>query len=102
MGDLTVSNWSNSGGMTVAFNDVVLLKDFLSPENIPSLTDTNAVLSKLNTFHWKRKNYCTSINVLAMALYRLFAADHGKNERKKKKIHRVKGNHIHIFDSNRC
>jgi squalene monooxygenase len=64
--------------MTVAFKDVVLLKDFLAPENIPSLTDTDAVLSKLSIFHWKRKNYCTSINVLAMALYRLFAANNGK------------------------
>ncbi|CAO3616543.1 unnamed protein product [Mucor hiemalis] len=64
------------GGMTVAFNDVVLLRDFLSKENITSFADTDIILQQLNTFHWKRKNYCTAINVLAMALYRLFAANH--------------------------
>ncbi|KAG1053255.1 hypothetical protein G6F43_004650 [Rhizopus delemar] len=63
------------GGMTVAFNDVVLLKELLSPENIPSFTDTNLILEQMSTFHWKRKKYCTAINVLAMALYRIFAAD---------------------------
>ncbi|KAL7315953.1 Squalene epoxidase [Mucor circinelloides] len=63
------------GGMTVAFNDVVLLKDYLSHENVPSFADSEVILQKLNEFHWKRKNYCTAINVLAMALYRLFAAD---------------------------
>ncbi|GAA5804048.1 squalene epoxidase-domain-containing protein [Helicostylum pulchrum] len=64
------------GGMTVAFNDVVLLREFLSPENVPYLTDYEAIAQQMNSFHWKRKNYCTAINVLAMALYRLFAANH--------------------------
>ncbi|ORY99952.1 squalene epoxidase-domain-containing protein [Syncephalastrum racemosum] len=63
------------GGMTVALSDVVLLQELLSPENIPSFTETDIILQQLNVFHWKRKNYCTAINVLAMALYRLFAAD---------------------------
>lgn len=79
--------------MTVAFNDVVLLRDLLSPENISSFTNTDEMLSQLSIFHWKRKNYCTSINVLAMALYRLFAANHGKNRvpihKEKKKKNRV-------------
>lgn len=66
------------GGMTVAFNDVVLLRDLLSKEIVPSFTDTNTITKQLKTFHWKRKNYCTAINVLAMALYRLFAANDGK------------------------
>ncbi|KAG1237840.1 hypothetical protein G6F68_018790 [Rhizopus microsporus] len=61
--------------MTVAFNDVVLLKELLSPENIPSFAETNLILEQMSTFHWKRKKYCTAINVLAMALYRIFAAD---------------------------
>ncbi|CAO3599362.1 unnamed protein product [Absidia cylindrospora] len=63
------------GGMTVALNDVVLLQDLLSPDNIPSLTDTQLVIDQMHLFHWKRKKFCTTINVLAMALYRLFAAD---------------------------
>lgn len=66
------------GGMTVAFNDVVLLKELLSPENIPSFTDASLILEQMSTFHWKRKKYCTAINVLAMALYRIFAADNSK------------------------
>ncbi|KAI9007009.1 squalene epoxidase-domain-containing protein [Phycomyces nitens] len=66
------------GGMTVALNDVVLLSDLLSTENVPSFTDIELVMNNLSSFHWKRKSYCTAINVLAMALYRLFAA--GENE----------------------
>lgn len=66
------------GGMTVALNDVVLLREFLSPENVSSFTDYEIIQNQMKSFHWKRKNYCTAINVLAMALYRLFAANHGK------------------------
>ena len=61
--------------MTVALNDVVLLKDYLSPESIPSFTETDIVVQQMDAFHWARKRYCTAINVLAMALYRLFAAE---------------------------
>lgn len=67
--------------MTVALNDVVLLKELLSPENIPSFTETDLILQQMNSFHWKRKKYCTAINVLAMALYRLFAAEDGNVHR---------------------
>ncbi|KNG46218.1 squalene monooxygenase [Stemphylium lycopersici] len=63
------------GGMTVAFNDVLLLSSLLSPSNIPTLEDTTAVLAALSTFHWQRKNGSSVINILAMALYSLFAAD---------------------------
>lgn len=63
------------GGMTVAFNDVVLLSDLLSPEKIPDLTDTKAVQQAMRTFHWRRKNLTSVINILAQALYSLFAAD---------------------------
>ncbi|KAI9471973.1 MAG: squalene epoxidase-domain-containing protein [Benjaminiella poitrasii] len=63
------------GGMTVAFNDVVLLRQLLSKELVPSFTETEMVCHQMKTFHWKRKSYCTAINVLAMALYRLFAAN---------------------------
>ncbi|KAF4625851.1 hypothetical protein G7Y89_g12313 [Cudoniella acicularis] len=63
------------GGMTVAFNDVVLLAELLSPERIPSLADTNKVQAAMKQFHWKRKNLSSIINILAMALYSLFAAD---------------------------
>ena len=63
------------GGMTVAFNDVVLLSDLLSPERIPSLSDTTAVQKAMKQFHWKRKGLSSIINILAQALYSLFAAN---------------------------
>ncbi|CZR63901.1 related to squalene monooxygenase [Phialocephala subalpina] len=63
------------GGMTVAFNDVVLLADLLAPEKVPDLGDTKAVRNAMKEFHWKRKGLSSIINILAMALYSLFAAD---------------------------
>ncbi|KAH6671878.1 squalene epoxidase-domain-containing protein [Halenospora varia] len=63
------------GGMTVAFNDVVLLAELLSPERIPSLADTDKIQAAMKEFHWKRKNLSSIINILAMALYSLFAAN---------------------------
>ncbi|KAH0192976.1 squalene epoxidase, partial [Aureobasidium melanogenum] len=63
------------GGMTVAFNDALLLSRLLSPEQVPRLEDTKAVLAQLDVFHWKRKNLTSVINILAQALYSLFAAN---------------------------
>lgn len=63
------------GGMTVAFNDVVFIRDFLSPENVPDLANTKKVLQQLSAFHWQRKKASSVINILAQALYSLFAAD---------------------------
>ena len=63
------------GGMTVAFNDVVMLRDLLSPETVPDLGDTIAVKKQMRRFHWRRKNLTSVINILAQALYILFAAD---------------------------
>lgn len=63
------------GGMTVALNDVVFIRDLLSPENAPSLADTNRVLKQLSVFHWQRKKASSVINILAQALYSLFAAN---------------------------
>ncbi|KAK5174778.1 Squalene epoxidase [Saxophila tyrrhenica] len=63
------------GGMTVAFNDVVLLSDLLSPEKVPMLDNTKLVLKQMRTFHWRRKGLTSVINILAQALYSLFAAE---------------------------
>lgn len=63
------------GGMTVAFNDVVLLRELLAPERIPSLSDADEVARAMRTFHWRRKQAASVINILAQALYSLFAAD---------------------------
>lgn len=62
------------GGMTVAFNDVVLLRDLLSPETVPDFGNTKLVLEQMERFHWQRKNLTSVINILAQALYSLFAA----------------------------
>lgn len=63
------------GGMTVALNDVVTLTGLLAPEKVPSLGDVPAVQGAMDAFHWRRKRYTSIINVLAQALYSLFAAD---------------------------
>lgn len=60
------------GGMTVAFNDAVLLASLLEP--VPSLADRPAVKTAMASFHSQRRSLSSIINVLAMALYRLFAA----------------------------
>ena len=64
------------GGMTVAFNDVVLLKELLHPEVVPDMGNTAIVLKQMERFHWQRKGLTSVINILAQALYSLFAA-HG-------------------------
>jgi squalene monooxygenase len=63
------------GGMTVALNDVLLLKTLLSPALVPDLSDSKLVLRQFRSFHWRRKNLTAVINILAQALYSLFAAD---------------------------
>lgn len=62
------------GGMTVALNDVVLAAELLAPERVPSLADYTAVRTAMRDFCWRRKRLTSIINVLAMALYSLFAA----------------------------
>ena len=63
------------GGMTVAFNDVVLLSELLKPELVPDLGNTKVVLEQMERFHWRRKGLTSVINILAQALYSLFAAN---------------------------
>jgi squalene monooxygenase len=60
------------GGMTVALADVVLIRDLLAP--IENLGDTSEVLRQMDIFYWERKHLTSIINVLAIALYALFAA----------------------------
>jgi squalene monooxygenase len=62
-------------GMTVALKDAVLLAELLSPKHIPSLTDTDAVLKALRSFHWRRKAHSATLNILAHALYLLFVSE---------------------------
>ncbi|KAB5572033.1 squalene epoxidase-domain-containing protein [Coniochaeta sp. 2T2.1] len=62
------------GGMTVAFNDVLLLAELIAPEKVPDLADSERVAEAMKAFHWRRKAWTSIINVLAQALYSLFAA----------------------------
>lgn len=63
------------GGMTVAFNDAVLLSDLLQPDRVPDLGDARAVQRAMDTLYARRKNLTGIVNVLAQALYSLFAAN---------------------------
>lgn len=62
-------------GMTIGLKDAALLAELLAPTSVPSLRDSELVLKRLRTFHWRRKRYAASLNILAHALYRLFLAD---------------------------
>ena len=76
MGDaMNMRHPLTGGGMTVAFNDTVLLSSLLHPQIIPHLDDFPKILRQLSKFHWQRKNLTAVINVLAQALYSLFAAN---------------------------
>ena len=61
------------GGMTVAFNDVVILTDLL--QNVPSFDDWAFVSQILHSWHWSRKPLGSTINILSIALYDLFGAE---------------------------
>ncbi|KAL4616987.1 squalene monooxygenase [Arapaima gigas] len=61
------------GGMSVVLNDVKIWRELL--RNIPDLYDEDAMKQAKKTFHWERKSsHSFVVNVLAQALYELFAA----------------------------
>ncbi|XP_074510712.1 squalene monooxygenase [Sebastes fasciatus] len=61
------------GGMSVALNDVRIWRSLL--KNIPDLYDDGVMLQAKKKFHWERKSsHSFVVNVLAQALYELFAA----------------------------
>lgn len=65
------------GGMSVAFNDCIILKDVLI--SIPDLRNYQAVVDALRVFRIRRNSsHSFVVNILAQALYELFAADSGK------------------------
>ncbi|XP_076440860.1 squalene monooxygenase-like [Babylonia areolata] len=62
------------GGMSVALNDVAIWRELLRP--IADLRHYEEVLGALRVFHLRRKNnHSFVVNVLAQALYELFAAN---------------------------
>jgi squalene monooxygenase len=77
--------------MTVALKDVVLLTQVLKPflqapstsleDSCPSsaashtmTVDWDELREALREWHWSRKTFATSINILSVALYDLFGA----------------------------
>ncbi|NXB26818.1 ERG1 monooxygenase, partial [Rhagologus leucostigma] len=61
------------GGMSVILNDVKIWRSLL--QNIPDLYEDSDVLKAKRTFYWSRKkSHSFVVNVLAQALYELFAA----------------------------
>jgi squalene monooxygenase len=63
--------------MTVALNDVVMLRDLLGGLPEGGLRDWENVRAVLAKWHWKRKPLASTINILSVALYDLFGADGG-------------------------
>lgn len=61
------------GGMTVAFNDVVILSKLLL--QIKDFSDWDAMSHALHQWHWSRKSLSSTVNILSVALYDLFGAD---------------------------
>lgn len=61
------------GGMTVALNDVVMVRDMIS--EVHDLSDWREVRDVLHRWHWARKPLASTINILSVALYDLFEAD---------------------------
>ncbi|KAJ8291065.1 hypothetical protein GJAV_G00020980 [Gymnothorax javanicus] len=78
------------GGMSVVLNDVRIWRGLL--KNIPDLYDDMAMLQAKKRFHWERKSsHSFVVNVLAQALYELFAAtDDSLHELRKACFHYFK------------
>uniref|UniRef100_A0A0E0NS09 Squalene monooxygenase n=1 Tax=Oryza rufipogon TaxID=4529 RepID=A0A0E0NS09_ORYRU len=68
------------GGMTVAFSDIVVLRNLLKP--LGNLHDAPSLCKYLESFYTLRKPVASTINTLAGALYKVFCAstDQAKNE----------------------
>ena len=60
------------GGMTVALNDVVVLRDLLG--SVDDLKDWKQIQKALHRWHWDRKTLVSIVNILSVALHALFAA----------------------------
>ena len=74
------------GGMTVAFNDAVILTRMLKPGGDMGLApgregmeDWDRIAEGLRGWFWERKNLSGVVNVLSMALYDLFGGSDGES-----------------------
>ncbi|KAK6945905.1 Squalene epoxidase [Dillenia turbinata] len=60
------------GGMTVALSDIVVLRDLLRP--LGDLNDASELCKYLESFYTLRKPLASTINTLALTLYKVFCA----------------------------
>ncbi|KIK70449.1 hypothetical protein GYMLUDRAFT_972370 [Collybiopsis luxurians FD-317 M1] len=61
------------GGMTVALNDIVILRDMLA--RVEDFSRWNVIREGLRQWHWDRKPLASTVNILSVALYDLFGAN---------------------------
>ena len=61
------------GGMTVAFNDIVILRDILA--QVGDFSRWDEIREGLRRWHWDRKSLASTVNILSVALYDLFGAN---------------------------
>ncbi|KAJ7784696.1 squalene epoxidase-like protein [Mycena metata] len=59
------------GGMTVALNDVLLLRSLLG--NLPDLKDHAQTTRALRKWHWQRKPVASTVNIVSVVLHDLFS-----------------------------
>jgi len=64
-------------GMTVALNDVIMVRELL--RGVDDLRDYSTMMRASRSFYLRRKlNHSFTVNVLSVALYELFAAGDGQ------------------------
>ncbi|CAJ0908005.1 1309_t:CDS:10 [Entrophospora sp. SA101] len=64
---------TGGSGMTVGFNDVVLLSKLLSPTIVPDFNEIGLVLAQMQAFHWERKFHCNeNLRILREACFNYF------------------------------
>jgi squalene monooxygenase len=59
--------------MTVALNDVVILRSLLG--SLPDFKDHEQVNRVVRQWHWRRKAVASTVNILSAALYDVFTGD---------------------------
>lgn len=59
--------------MTVAMNDIVLIRDMLS--QVQDFSRWDEIREGLQRWHWDRKPLASTVNILSVALYDLFGAN---------------------------
>ncbi|KAJ7742680.1 squalene epoxidase-domain-containing protein [Mycena maculata] len=61
------------GGMTVALNDVVILRSLLGA--LPDFKDADQLSTVFRKWHWRRKPVAATVNILSVALHDLFGGE---------------------------